>query len=289
MEIIIGNYSGFCNGVKYTVDRTTKLLKDNGIMYSIGDIVHNEVVINDLKKNGLVVEESIVNIPNNSKVIIRAHGEGISTYDMAKEKNMELFDLTCGKVKVIHQKILSKKDDYFVIIIGKKTHPETIAHATYSDNSFVIENNGDVELSYEIFKKSNLNKVYIVAQTTFNEEKFYTLCDEVKKIFKNTSIIIDNTICNATHLRQEETKQIASCVDKMIIVGGINSSNTKELAIIAKKYCKNVYLVQTWEDLKDCLFRNNDIVGIVGGASTPSKVTLKIKNYLNNIYNNSNK
>ena len=289
MKIIVGKYSGFCNGVKYTVDKAIEALKENDIIYSLGDIVHNEIVILNLKKSGLIVKDNISSIPNNSKMIIRAHGEGIKTYNDAKKKNLELIDLTCGKVKLIHNKILNKKENYYVIIIGKKDHPETIAHATYSNNSYVIENNDDIIPCYKAFKKSNLSKVYIVAQTTFSEESFELLCNEIKKVFVNVDILIDNTICNATKFRQEETKDLASKVSKMIIVGGKNSSNTKELAVIARKYCKDVLLVQTVYDLSSCSFNENDVIGIEGGASTPPEITQEIVNYLNNIYKDSNK
>ena len=289
MKIIVGKYSGFCNGVKYTLDKTNEVLSNDKNVYSLGDIVHNEIVISKLKENGLIVKDDISLIPNNSKVIIRAHGEGIETYNIAKEKNLELIDLTCGKVKIIHNKILNKRDDNFIIVIGKKTHPETIAHATYSENIFVVENIEDISLCYKKYLESKLNKVYIVAQTTFNENKFDILCNEIRKVFFNVDVFIDKTICSTTKLRQNETKEISSKVNKMIIVGGKNSSNTKELANIASIYCKDVLLIETYHDLKDYLFKDNDTIGIEGGASTPKNLIDEIVNYLNNIYKTNDK
>ena len=283
MEIIVGKYSGFCNGVKYTVDKANEILENNKSIYSLGDIVHNEIVINSLKEKGLIVKDNIESIPNNSKVIIRAHGEKLDTYKKAKEKNLEVLDLTCGKVKSIHNKILSKKDEFFIIIIGKNNHPETIAHKTYSDNSFIVENKSDVINAYNSFLNSNLEKVYIVAQTTFNQDLFDEIVNEIEYIFP-VEILVDKTICNATNLRQEEVKEIASKVDKMIIIGGKNSSNTKELENIAKLYCRDVYLIQSLKDLNEDNFNNDDIIGISAGASTPKEVIISVVNSLNSLH-----
>ena len=282
MEIIVGKYSGFCNGVKNTVNITIEEL-DNNSVYSLGDIVHNEVVINDLKRKGLIVKDNIDDIPNNSKVIIRAHGESIDVYKKAKEKNDKLIDLTCGRVKLIHNKILSKKNS-FVIIIGKKNHPETIAHKSYSENSYIVNDIEDVMGAHEAYLKSGKELVYVVAQTTFNSELFDKITDEIKRVF-NCNIEIDKTICNATSIRQNETKEIASKVDKMIVIGGKNSSNTKELEIVAKKYCNDVYLIQTVNDLDKDMFNKDDMVGVVAGASTPDNLIQEVVNYLENIYN----
>ncbi len=278
MELIIGRYSGFCNGVKYTVNKAREVLNNNETIYSLGDIVHNEVVIDELKKKGLIVKKVIDEIPNNSKVIIRAHGETIETYNKAKNKNIELIDLTCGKVKLIHNKILNKENSY-VIIIGKSNHPETIAHKSYSNTSFVVENNSDIEEAYKEYLNSGKELVYVVAQTTFNSELFDELVDEIKKIFK-INIEVDKTICNATSIRQEEAKEIAKQVNKMIVIGGKNSSNTKELEMVAKEYCKDTYLIQTKDDLNISFFNKDDIVGITAGASTPEDVITEVVNYL---------
>ena len=283
MEIIVGKYSGFCNGAKNAVNKTLDALNGDAF-YSIGEIVHNEEVIKDLKNRGLIVKDDISLIPDNSKVIIRAHGEGIEFYKEAKKKNLHLVDLTCGRVKLVHNKILSKKNS-FVIIIGKNNHPETIAHKSYSDNSFVIENYDDINKAYESYLDSGKKDVYIVSQTTFNTELFNKLVDKIKAVFINTDVLIDNTICNATSLRQEEARDIASCVDKMIVIGGRNSSNTKELAVEASKCCKVVYLIENKDDLNMDMFDEDDTIGITAGASTPDISINGVIEYLQSLYN----
>ncbi len=280
MEIIVGKYSGFCNGVNYTINEANRLLKEHSTIYSLGNLVNNKIVMDNLINKGLIVKNSIDEIPNQAKVIIRAHGEPVETYQKAKDKEIEIYDLTSGKVKLIHNKILQKKDDYFVIVIGKKTHPETIAHATYSDNSFVVEDDIDIKEALDKFNKSDLKKIYIVVQTTFNRDKFDWLCNEIKKNF-NTEILIDDTICNATFLRQEEAKEIAKSVDKMIVIGDKNSSNTKELANVSKEYCETVYLIETVEELTKEMFSEFNKVGVIAGASTPNVVINEVIDFLN--------
>ncbi len=283
MEIIVGKYAGFCNGAKNAVTKTNEALTGNSL-YSVGEIIHNEEVVKYLKEKGLIVKDNINEIPNNSKVIIRAHGEGIEFYQEAKRKNLNIVDLTCGRVKAIHNKILSKKNS-FIIIVGKKNHPETIAHKSYSNTSFVIEDLKEVEDAYKEYIKSGKSSVYVVVQTTFNSELFKRITDEIEKVF--TNIEIDNTICNATNLRQTEAREIASKVDKMIVIGGKNSSNTKELAVEAGKYCKVVYLIVTKDELTEDMFDSDDIVGITAGASTPNNSINDVVFYLESIYNKS--
>lgn len=274
MNIVIGKTSGFCNGVENTIKRAEDALSKEKI-YCLGEIVHNERVINDLENKGMITISNIDDAPNNSKVIIRAHGELKETYDKAKEKNIEVIDLTCGKIKAIRVKISKKVEEHYIIIVGKKNHPESLGVLSFSgNNSSIIEDKEDIKDAMTNFSKTNLNKIYIVSQTTFNSDKF----DELVSIIKestNKEVEVDKTICDATSKRQNETRELSKTVDTMIIVGGKKSSNTKELEIIAKEHCNNVILIQDKDDLKD-----NEIVGenigIMAGASTPTIVVEEI-------------
>lgn len=283
MEIIIGKYAGFCNGAKNAVIKTNEALNKDKL-YSIGDIIHNEEVVNYLKERGLIVKNSIDEIPDDANIIIRAHGEGIKFYQEAKRKNLNVTDLTCRRVKLVHNKILNKKNS-FIIIVGKKSHPEVIAHKSYSDTSSVVEDQSDINVAYDKYLRSGKNSVYVVAQTTFNGELFNELVNEIRNVFKNTIIEVDNTICDATNKRQKEAREIASKVDKVIVIGGKNSSNTKELATEASKCCPFVYLIQNKNDLKEIEFSKDDVVGITAGASTPDNLINEVVEYLNHVYN----
>ena len=276
MNIIIGKTSGFCNGVENTVKRAEDALSKEKV-YCLGEIVHNERVINDLENKGMITISNIDESPDNSKVIIRAHGELKETYDKAKEKNIEIIDLTCGKIKAIRVKISKKVGDHYIIIIGKKNHPESLGVLSFSgNNSNIIEDKEDVKEVITNFNKTNLDKIYIVSQTTFNSDKFDELVNLIKES-TNKEVEVDKTICDATSKRQNETRELSKTVDTMIIVGGKKSSNTKELEIIAKEHCDNVILIQDKEDLKD----NNIVgenIGIMAGASTPTIVVDEIIN-----------
>ena len=279
MNVIIGKTSGFCNGVSYTVKTAEEAIKNEKI-YCLGEIVHNERVINDLEKNGMITIKKIDEAPNNSKVIIRAHGELKETYDKALQKNIDILDLTCGKIKAIRVKISKRVDDHFIVIIGKKEHPESLGVLSFSgNNSLIIEDFEDIDKNIEIINGSSMNKIYIVSQTTFNADKYDKLVDYLKSLTEK-DIIIDKTICDATSKRQNETKELSKKVNTMIIVGGRKSSNTKELELIAKEYCNNVLLVQNKDDIQTENIIGEHI-GIMAGASTPNVVVDEIVDKLN--------
>ena len=278
MKIIQGKLCGLCAGVDYTIKEAKKSLKENKTVYCLGEIVHNEKVIESLENEGMITVQNIEEVPNGSKLIFRAHGEAKEVYETAKRKNIDVIDLTCGKVRAIHINVEREKENSFIIIIGKKSHPEIIGTKGFAgDNSSVIENEEDIKISYEEYKKTNLKKVYIVAQTTFSSLKFNGLVEKIKEVFDNAEIIVKNTICDATENRQKEVEEISKKVDKMLIIGGKHSSNTKELANIAEKNCKNVYLIQDKDDLKSLKFNDYDTIGIMSGASTPREVVEEIK------------
>ena len=281
MEIICGKLNGFCAGVNYTIKKATELLENtNETIYCLGEIIHNERVIEELENKGMITINDINEAPNNSKVIFRAHGEAKEIYEIANSKNIKIFDLTCGKIKIIRNKIEKNKDDSFIIIIGKKNHPETIGNISFTKPfGSIIETIDDINSVYEEFKLSNLKKVYIIAQTTFSSKKYDEYVNIIQNTFKDTKIIIDKTICDATENRQTEANELSKTVDKMIIIGGKHSSNTKELAKITEKNCET-YLIQTIEDLKDCEFNETDKIGVISGASTPLNAINEIIDYL---------
>ena len=277
MNIIVGDKSGFCAGVSYTIKKADELLNKYKNIYCLGEIVHNERVVKSLEDKGMITVSKLEEIPNGSKVIFRAHGEAKKVYEEAEKKNLEVFDLTCGKVRLIHNKIEKRED--FVIIVGKAIHPETIGHVGYIKYGCVIENIDDVDKAYKIFQDSGKNEIYIVAQTTFNEEKFEKIVDVIKEKFANIKIEVDKTICSATRERQEEVVDLAKKNDLMIIVGGKNSSNTKELYNLAIDNCKKALLICDVNDLKEEIINENN-VGIMAGASTPDVVVEEIIEYL---------
>ena len=276
MNIIIGEYSGFCRGVSNTIKRANMELDKDSNIYCLGEIVHNERVIEMLEDKGMKTVDDISLVPDNSRCIFRAHGERKEIYEEAKRRGIEVIDLSCGKVIAIRKKIEKKKDS-FVILIGKKNHPEVIGNFSFAKTGMIVENSEDIDTALNYFKDSNLDNIYVCGQTTFEEDKFLKLVEEIKEKSK-CLVEVDNTICSATHDRQNETKELSKRVDCMLIVGGKNSSNTKELYNISKNNVMT-YLIQDVNDLND-LDINYENIGIMAGASTPEIVIEEIVDYL---------
>ena len=281
METIVAKNSGFCGGVLNTVKKTKEYLKENKNVYINGNIVHNEYVINDLKKEGLILIDDYNSIKKSDTVIIRAHGEKKKIYDLLKKKEVNILDLTCPKVKRIHDLIMKHNND-FIVVIGKKAHPEVLGHISYANNYCIIEDINDIDLLLNKVKEFNIHSLYIVAQTTYNDNLFDYIVDNIKKKCLNVKIEVDKTICNATKIRQDEIRDISKKVDKMIIIGSKKSSNTKELVNVAKENNRNVYLIDNSFELKEIAFNSTDKIGIGAGASTPKELIDSVKNYLQN-------
>lgn len=284
MEIIVGKTAGFCYGVKRAVEGAIEETENKEEVYCLGEIVHNKEVVKKLKQKGIKQIEKIEEATG--KTIIRAHGIAKEIYEKAKEMNIEIKDLTCPKVLQIH-KIAEdfQKEGYYIFLFGNKNHPENIGTISYCGNKYyVIE---DLERLPEALKKleeSQVKKLAVIAQTTYNLEKFETGTKEIEWLLEDKGIKIDivNTICHATESRQKETEEISKNVDFMIIIGGKNSSNTQKLYEIAKKYCREAVCIETKEELEkiELDFSKYNKIGIMAGASTPKESIVDVKELL---------
>lgn len=283
MEIIIGKTAGFCFGVSNAVNKTEELLKTQKNIYCLGELVHNKQVIDDLVSKGLNIINNIEEAKQN--VIIRAHGVTKETYKKAEELNLDVLDLTCPKVLKIHNIVEEYSNKgYYIFLIGQKEHPEVIGTMSYcGKNVEVIEKKEEIYEKLKKFYDTNINKLLILAQTTFSIEKFNNIVTELKEQLSNNEIEIEvkKTICDATRLRQEETSKIAKMVDIMIIIGGRNSSNTNKLYQISKQYCKNSILIETKDELDIEYVKKFQKIGIVAGASTSQKSIDSVVEMLN--------
>ena len=279
MEIIIADNAGFCFGVKRAVDMSTdELEKENDFIYSLGPLIHNKQAVEKLNNLGLKVANSIDDIKN-GKVIIRSHGIPNNIYENIKDKNLDVIDCTCPYVKNIHKKANEYwKNGYKIIIIGDKEHPEVIGINGWCNNEGIIINNKE-----EAEKLPNLKKACILSQTTNTLDKFDTLVDIV--LNKVDELKIFNTICNATSLRQNSCKEVAKKVEAMIIIGGYHSSNTNKLVEISKKYCQNVYHIETIDELSLETISGYETVGLTAGASTPDWIIKEVIDKMENINN----
>lgn len=275
MEIIIANNAGFCFGVKRAIKLTNEELEKNKNVYSLGDLIHNPQEVNRLSEKGLTSIYTIENIKDGS-IIIRSHGGTKAQKSDIINSGLKLIDATCPVLLSIYKKIEKKEDEgYKIVIIGDREHPEIIAMAGQLKNKPIIVNSED-----EAKEIKNLEKIYIVSQTTNVNEKFLRLSDIIER--SNTNVLINNTICNATRQRQESAKDLAQKVEAMIVIGGHTSSNTNKLYEISKKYCKNTFRIETFKDLSLHKVLKYNKIGITAGASTPDWIIEEVVNIMDN-------
>lgn len=285
MELIVGKTAGFCYGVKRAVDGAKEELKQNETVYGLGEIVHNQEVIKELEDLGMQFVENVEEAKG--KTIIRAHGIPKQIYEEAKEKEIELIDYTCPKVLKIHEIAEEYANKgYYIFLLGNKKHPEIIGTLSFcGENTFVIEKEDDTIKAIEALGKSEVKKLLVISQTTYSLEKFYIIEEIIKnEIPKTIEVVIKNTICQATEIRQKETEEMAKNVDSMIVIGGKNSSNTKKLYEIAKQYCKTVLLIENEIELAVDKIRSTDKIGIMAGASTPKESIDKVIEKLKKVF-----
>ncbi|XCP83488.1 4-hydroxy-3-methylbut-2-enyl diphosphate reductase [Roseburia hominis] len=292
MEVIRAKSAGFCFGVKRAVETVYEQVEEGGSkqIYTYGPIIHNEEVVKDLEKHGVRVlrsEEELENLKD-GKVIIRSHGVPRRICARLKEKGIEYVDATCPFVKRIHRIVEEEgRKGSHVLIIGNPEHPEvqgirgwageavTVLNSLEEAEAFVLPQDAGTEGERE---KSVATHLCIVAQTTFNYNKFKDLVEIISK--KGYDISVLNTICNATKERQEEAGRIAGVVDAMIVIGDKHSSNTQKLFEICKNACNNTYYIQTLGDLDTNQLRSVETVGITAGASTPNIIIEEVQNYV---------
>ena len=280
MEIIIGKNAGFCYGVQRAVDKAIEETK-KGTVYCLGEIVHNQNVIDNLKNAGVCFINKLEESKGNT--IIRAHGVPKEVYDEAENKNINLIDLTCPSVLKI-QNLAEEYSEkgYFIIIVGKDNHPEVIGIKSRAGKNYkIIDNKSEIsEILNEINSKK---KVLLISQTTHSSYKFDEIAQELKaKISKAVQLEIKKTICPSTETRQKETEKIAKKVDMMIIIGDKRSSNTNKLYDIACKFCNDVVFISNETELNIDKIKKIKSVGIMAGASTPKEDIIKIKELLLN-------
>lgn len=278
MEIIVGKNAGFCYGVQRAVDKALEEVKNNKT-YCLGEMVHNQNVINKLENLGLCFIKTIEESKGNT--IIRAHGEPKSVYKKAKEMGINLIDLTCPSVlKIQNLADEYSKKGYFIIIVGKTNHPEVLGIKSRAGCDYrVIDNKSDISELLNII--NNKKKVLLISQTTHSSKKFDEIAEELKNsINSDVELEIKKTICPSTEIRQKETEEIAKKVDLMIIIGDKRSSNTNKLYDIACNFCNNVVFVSNETEINLDRFKGIKSVGIMAGASTPKEDIIKIKELL---------
>ena len=285
MEVKVAKTAGFCFGVQRAVDKVYELIDScPDRLFTLGPIIHNEEVVNDLEKKGVRVasEEELKTLPEGSTVVIRSHGVGKKVYDQLEECGLSYVDVTCPFVLKIHRIVEKEsKAGSHIVIIGDPDHPEVVGICGWCIGPYTVIRTKQDALDFVPPEGKN---VCIVSQTTFNYNKFKDLVEILRKKRYDNNVLnilnILNTICNATEERQREAKSIAGEVDTMLVVGGRHSSNTQKLFEICKKECENTYYIQTPVDLDSEMFQCSSYVGITAGASTPNKIIEEVQEHV---------
>ena len=279
MNVELAKTAGFCFGVKRAVDTVYQQIEQyrGEKIFTYGPIIHNEEVIKDLRSHGVEVlnDEEELKTADADVVVIRSHGVAKYIYDILEERGITCVDATCPFVKKIHKIVAEKSaEGSYIVIVGNGEHPEVQGIRGWAGEQVTVVQTPEDAERFELPDKDQ--KVCIVAQTTFNYNKFKELVEIISK--KRYDIVVLNTICNATKERQTEARQIAARVDAMVVIGDKRSSNTQKLFEICKEECLNTYYIQTLDDLDMNQLRSVETVGITAGASTPNKIIEEVQN-----------
>ena len=278
-EILTAANSGFCFGVKQAIEKTEEEIRRKaessspGRIYTWGPLIHNKTVTDGLKEKGVSILDSLENVKPEDVIIVRSHGETKEFFEKARARNCKIIDATCPFVKKIQQ--LAEKahrKGKQVVIVGDRLHPEVKGINGWCDNSAITVNS--VEDAEGVLENHNRNLFFLVAQTTIKKK----LLDAVIRVFEtnNVHVEVNNTICNATALRQKSCAELAEICDAMLIIGGRESSNTGKLFEISEKKCKKTFFVEKIEDLPLHQIAKCNKIGIAAGASTPECVIKEV-------------
>jgi len=275
LQVTIDKSSGFCFGVVYAIEMAEDILNTEGYLYCLGDIVHNDEEVERLTNMGLkIIDHEVLKTLRNEKVLIRAHGEAPSTYQLALENNLTLIDASCPVVLKLQNRIKnSHDDDEQILIFGKHGHAEVIG--------LQGQTNGEAIVFQDLAELDNVklpSKFTLYSQTTKSVDKFYHIKDEL--LARGYEVKANDTICRQVSNRYQELENFVSQYNKIVFVSGKKSSNGKVLYDVCKKYNDDSYFISNVEELDKSWFNEHDKVGICGATSTPMWLMEKVKSAL---------
>lgn len=275
-RVKVAESAGFCFGVDRAVKMVYGELENNTRVATLGPIIHNQDVVNDMKSRGARIIESVDELESDETVVIRSHGVGSRVYEQIKAKGNRMLDATCPFVSRIH-KIAAEKtaEGYFILIAGDKNHPEVQGIVGHCDKNYLVfKDNFELKDFFEKKYKNLGKRVAIVAQTTYNIV-VWDMC--LKVIPKDDpNVVIFDTICNATDARQSDARELAEQSDLMLVVGGRHSSNTVKLFEVCSRYCKTFH-IENADELRTLNLPDAEKIGITAGASTPAYIIKEVQ------------
>ncbi|MDE7104510.1 MAG: 4-hydroxy-3-methylbut-2-enyl diphosphate reductase, partial [Ruminococcus sp.] len=275
-NVTVAKSAGFCFGVDRAVKIVYNELEKNTKVATLGPIIHNQDVVNDMKMKGARVIESVDELLPYETVVIRSHGVGRNIYEQITVKGNRMLDATCPFVSKIHKIVAEKtKEGYLILIAGDISHPEVQGIIGHCEQNYIVFKD-NIELKHVFEKNPDFfqKKLAFVAQTTYNIIEWEEC---LKVIPKNApDIIIFDTICNATDTRQSDAAELAKVSDIMLVVGGKHSSNTVKLYEVCSRYCRT-YHIENSDELPSLMLPCAGRIGITAGASTPAYIIKEVK------------
>lgn len=283
MSITVAKSAGFCFGVNRAINIVNSLLDKNVKVSTLGPIIHNMEVVNELESRGCKAVSSIDKVENGATLVIRSHGVPKYVIDKLVENGVKYEDATCPFVKKIHNIVANPDNkDGIVLIAGNSVHPEVegiIGHCSTECHTF--KNSEEIDEIYNIILKKNNKQVFVVAQTTFDTKEWKKCVKKIKKLCTNAKIF--DTICNATSVRQTEADLLAAQSDFMVVIGDRHSSNTGKLFDICKRQCDNTVLIETADELNANQVSVAEKIGVTAGASTPARIIKEVLDTMSEI------
>ena len=275
MQIILAKTAGFCFGVNRAVKLTYELLEQGRPVATLGPLIHNPQVVEDLESKGAITCDSVDDVPDGCEVVIRSHGVGQSVYDKISTRRLVYHDATCPFVTKIH-KIAARAgaEGAMLLVAGDAKHPEVqgiVGHTTGKVEVFA----NLAELEKLLPELTQQKSIFAVAQTTFNVQSWETCKEFLNNQCTNAKIF--DTICNATWARQQEAEDLSQKCDHMVVIGGHHSSNTQKLLQVAARHTKAIN-VETADELDPAWLAGAARVGVTAGASTPSSIIEEVLN-----------
>lgn len=274
MEIMVARHAGFCFGVERAIDIVKDAAKEYNHVVTFGPIIHNPQVVGELKEAGVTTIKSLDEVSKDMSVVIRSHGIERKEAEYLAENAGNVVDAACPFVKKaqIAAARLSKSCDY-IVILGESDHPEVKGIVSYIDIPYKV-----IESAEEASALDYVEKYGFLAQTTQSIGIFESAVEKLKQ--KCSELAIARTICSATEKRQEAAIEVASKVEVMIVVGGKNSANTTRLYHLCKEICPHTYHIETVSELQVDMFQGISKVGLTAGASTPTYLLEKVREYI---------
>ena len=289
MKVTIDKYSGFCFGVVYAIEMAESILEKEDILYCLGDIVHNNKEVERLTDMGLkIINNDDLKKLSDCKVLIRAHGEPPSTYNIALENNIQLLDASCPVVLKLQHQIKEgyediKKIDGQIIIFGKEGHAEVTGLLGQTKNDAIIVTTVD-DLDKVDFSKS----IYIYSQTTKSPKAYKAISDIISERVKladgkNVKYIVHDTLCRQVSGREPQLKLFSKENDVIVFVSGQKSSNGKMLYQSCKEENSNSYFISDINEINNEWFSTASTVGVCGATSTPRWLMEQVQNAIEKI------